>query len=124
MPSAPKATVEPGFATSFVVMRALDEEHRRLMRLSNDAAPRGSAISVGGGDWMDCFFRAEAIRGLLTALRHKKPMAAALADGQAVAEIAVQLWNGKREWQVHRSKCWIEDFLRERIRQARRKAGA
>ena len=68
---------------------------------------------------MDSFFRAEAVRGVLTALRSGKGLEDSVADGKALCEIAVQIWNTRREWQVHRSSCWVEDFIRREIQLAR-----
>lgn len=51
---------------------------------------------------MDTFFRMEAIRGCLTALRNGKKLGAAVQEGKDVSSISVQIWNQKREYQVHR----------------------
>ena len=67
--------------------------------------------------WMQSFFEMEAIRGIVGALRTKgSTVSQASKDGKAVCEIAIQVWNKKREWQVHRSDCWIEDFIAGTLR--------
>jgi hypothetical protein len=110
----------PGFAIGFKAMRSLGEQYQRLVTESNKYAPRNGAISVGGEGWMDNFFRAEAIRGLLSALRKKSALPLAIAEGIVTCEDAIDIWNKRREWQVHRSKCWIEDFIKEALRKATR----
>lgn len=61
---------------------------------------------------MDPFFRAEALRGTIAALRSGKTVEESIADGVAVCEIAVKLWNAQREWQVHRSNCFADTYVR------------
>jgi hypothetical protein len=99
----------------FPLMRKLDEKYQSLSEKSAKAGPRNGEISIGGGDWMDYFFKAEAVRGTLTALRNGKSMEEAIQDGKAVGEIAIDIWNKKREWQVRRWNGWIEDYLRRLI---------
>jgi hypothetical protein len=69
---------------------------------------------------MDTFFKMEAIRGVLGALRHGDTLEKARQDGKVVCEIAIQLWNTKREWQVRRSNCWIEDFITRMVAECQR----
>lgn len=96
-------------------MRYLDDEYQKLWTEHRNLLPVGGAIPVGGA-YMDPFFRCEAIRGMLGALRSGKETAEAIRDGVTVCEIAVRLWNTNREWQVHRSLTFAEDFLYGLIR--------
>ena len=95
---------------SMKFIRKLDDEYQKLVSRSNEAAPRNGSIPIGGGDWMDNFFKSEAIRGVIGALRRGNYVGAR-AEGKELAELAIQIWNGRREWQVHRSKHWIDDFI-------------
>lgn len=93
--------------------RRLMDKYQEALDVSNRNAPRGGAIPVGGGDWMDYFFRSEAIMGVVESLRRKNgSLKDAMEDGKKRAEEAVKIWNSRREFQVHRSTCWIEDYLR------------
>ena len=65
---------------------------------------------------MDPFFRAEGLRGVIGGLRAGNPLEEAIRDGIALYEIAVQLWNVKHEWQVHRSPDFGEDYIRGVVR--------
>lgn len=87
--------------------RLLDDEYQRLYaKHYEEQKAIGNRIPVGGGDWMDMFFRCEALRGCIGALRAGKPLDECVAEGKAVSEISVRIWNGKREYQVHRwDKC-------------------
>lgn len=82
-------------------------------------APK-NGIPAGGGDWMDCFFRMETIRGFMNGLRAGKTTKESFEDGVAVGEIAVELWNKKREWQVHRWKGFPRSYLTDVWRKAKR----
>lgn len=101
-------------------LHVLREEYDRLGRVHTNSAPRGG-IPVGGGDWMDSFFRLEGVRGTLGALRRGIGLRRAIIDGKRVSEIAVKIWNGRREYQVHR---WTKtvyhylDVLERKIRSA------
>ena len=48
-------------------LEILDQEYQRLSDTHYTNAPKG--MPVGGGDWMDSFFRMEAIRGTMNGLR-------------------------------------------------------
>ena len=87
------------------------EEHRRL-------APRNGEIPVGGAH-MDPFFRAEALRGLLGALRKGGRPREALLEGAEAGKLAIRLWNRRGDYQVHRWDGWVEDYLRDEIRRTR-----
>lgn len=98
------------------LMRFLDDEYQKLHDRYYRSAPQGGTIPAGGGDWMDCHFRMEAIRGCVGALRRKKPLEEAIAEGEAVSEIAVKLWNTRREYQVRRWEKTGGEFLKGKIR--------
>lgn len=100
----------------FPLMRKLDERYQMYCQQSMSCAPRNGDLPVGGGDWMDNFFKAEAIRGTLTAMRHGKEPLEAAKDGKAVAEISIQIWNDKREYQVQRWNGWVEDFIQSELK--------
>jgi hypothetical protein len=97
---------------TFAFMRALDAEYLRLDAKVRELGPRNGEIPVGGGDWMDSFFRAEAIRGTLGALRRGTGLKDALIEGEDTAKVAIAIWNRKREYQVRRDDCWVGDYLR------------
>lgn len=97
------------------LMIFLDEKMQELYEKHYKAAPR-NGIPIGGGDWMDTFFRTEAIRGCLGALRRGKNLEEAIQEGITVSEISVGIWNKKREWQVHRWEKTGEMYLRDLIR--------
>lgn len=93
------------------LLRHLDDVYQEMTRRHYANAPPSGTVPVGGGDWMDYFFKAEAIRGCITSLRAGNTLAQATRDGYAVSEIAVQLWNKRREYQVHRWEKTAHDFL-------------
>lgn len=103
----------------FAIMRSLDDEFTLLAERHYENAPNNGTIPVGGGDWMDSFFRMEAVRGTLGALGRGLSLKESIEEGKSVSEISVKIWNGKREYQVHR---WIKtahtylDKLIKRIR--------
>lgn len=62
-------------------------------------------LPVGGGDWLDSFIEMEGLRGFLSKYKDKNvSLEDAIKDGQTLIEIAVDIWNSHREWQVHRDK--------------------
>lgn len=65
---------------------------------------------------MDTFFRMEAIRGCMSALRLGKPLQEAVDDGKKTSEIAVKKWNDRREYQVHRWHETAHEYLDTLIR--------
>lgn len=89
----------------------LDDEYQRLYEFHMSQAPKNNTIPVGGGSWMDSFFRCEGIRGCMNALRRGKSVEESLKEGVSVAAIAVKLWNSKREYQVHRWENCVEAYL-------------
>lgn len=95
----------------YQLLRLLDVEYQSLNQRHLENAPKNNTIPVGGGDWMDTFFRMEAIRGCMGALREGKSLGDAIAEGKAVSEIAVKIWNKKREWQVHHHTETAFSFL-------------
>lgn len=111
MPPIPKAYRERRREGYFPLMRRLDEEYQKLSDAHYRAAPKGGSVAVGGGEWVDTFFKMEAIRGCLTALRNLKNLSEAVEEGKAVSSIAVQLWNQKREFQVRRWEETSHAFL-------------
>lgn len=98
------------------LLRFLDGRYQSLSRKHREAAPTGGTIPIGGGDWMDTFFRMEALRGCIGALRRDKTLAEAVEEGKTVAVIAVQIWNRRREYQVHRCEDTADDYLDSVVR--------
>ncbi len=94
----------------YAVLRKLGAEYDKLCILHSKCAPR-NGIPVAGGDWMDSFFRMEGLRGTMTALRDDKNLEEAFADGKAVSEIAIRIWNSRREGQVHRWEECVHNYL-------------
>ena len=94
-----------------VALEVLQDEYDSLASRHSKAAPRDGAVPVGGGDWMDCFFRMEGVRGALSALGRGASLQDAIQEGKVVSEIAVRIWNKKREWQVHRWDKTVYDYL-------------
>lgn len=85
-------------------MKILSAEYDLLMDRHSKSAPR-NGIPVGGGDWMDSFFRMEGVRGTLGALGRGLSLCKSIDEGKVVSEISVGIWNKHREWQVHR---WVK----------------
>ena len=93
------------------ILLKLHDIHDKLYQKHMDAAPKNGDIPVGGGDWMDSFFRLEGIRGIMSALRNGDSLHNAIETGKSRSMEAVQKWNSGREYQVHR---WVEtawDYL-------------
>lgn len=95
----------------YEILRWLDEKYQSVQRKHYGNAPKGGSIPVGGGDWMDMFFRAEGLRGCIGALRRGVSLKGSFEEGKAVSEIAVRVWNEKREWQVHRQDKTVHSYL-------------
>lgn len=93
------------------ILRRLDLEYYKLHDAHYLNAPKPNTVPIGGGEWMDYFFRMEAIRGVVNALRCGKTVEEAIQDGKAVSEIAIALWNKKREYQVHRWTNCCHDYI-------------
>lgn len=94
-----------------IALKILQGEYDSLAEHHYKAAPRGGALPVGGGDWMDYFFRMEGVRGTLNALGRKVSLPKAIEEGKVVSEVAVGIWNRKREWQVHRWNKTVHSYL-------------
>lgn len=105
------------------LLRHLDEVYHELWNKHYNLSPRNGEVPTGGGEWMDVFFKSEAVRGTITRLRNDGSVREAIADGKTVSEIAIQLWNTKREWQVHRwEKCchqYLEHLVKSALRSTR-----
>ncbi len=99
------------------LLRWLDKKYQELNNKHYLMAPTNGCIPVGGGDWMDLFFKMEALRGMMGGLRSGKSVTASVNDGKAVSEIAIKIWNTKREWQVKRWEKSAHTFLESVIRQ-------
>ena len=97
-------------------MRRISAVREGLLERVKSLAPRGGEIPVGGGEWIDAFFCSEALRGLLGGLRRGESLEASVRGGVAVGQEAIGIWNSRREWQVHRSVCWVEDYLQGVLR--------
>ena len=106
------------------LMILLDKEYDKLSQRHYASTPKRGEIPVGGGDWMDSFFRMEAIRGCLSALRSGNSLTKAIEDGKAVSEISVQIWNKRREWQVHRWPKTAHPYLEMLVYRLRKVSNA
>lgn len=109
-----------------LVVREIDSVcgyHRDRSRAN---APTGGRIPVGGGDWMDEFFKQEALEGTLSALRKGLPIDKAIACGRRDCQYAINLWNdrNKKNIWVHRCDGWIQDFIVTVVRQCIAKVGS
>lgn len=102
----------------FTILRRLDAVYQLLAEKHFESAPKGGRLPVGGGDWMDTFFRMEGLRGMMTALRGNNSLRVALEEGKTVSEISVSIWNGKREYQVHRWKETAHTYLQRELKRA------
>lgn len=91
-------------------LRLLGTEYDKLCIQHSKEAPR-NAIPVGGGDWMDLFFKMEGVRGTMSALENGKKLERAFEEGKLVSETAIRLWNRRREWQVHRWDKCVHSYL-------------
>lgn len=100
----------------FEMLRKLDNKYLDLNEKHYNNAPRGGSLPIGGGEWMDTFFRMEALRGMMNALRDGKSLNESVSDGKAVSEIAVKIWNTRREWQVHRYIKTAHSYLDRVVR--------
>ena len=96
-------------------LRRIGEELDKQLKEHRALLPRWDEIPVGGAH-MDPFFRAEALRGLLSALRKRVPIVLAIEAGVAEAKAAIAIWNRRREYQVHRWDGWVEGYLHSVIR--------
>lgn len=102
----------------------LQEEHDKLSQTHYKCAPKNGTIPVGGGDWMDSFFKMESVRGCLNALRAGETLSESISQGKTVSEIAIKIWNGRREWQVHRWEKCAHHYLDSLIVRLKRQAKA
>lgn len=84
-----------------------NERHRK-------ETPQG--VAVGGGEWMDSFFKVEGLSGIVESLRDGADLDFALEWGKIRARKAVKIWNSRREYQVHRwvntADAWLEGQVR------------
>ncbi len=93
-----------------IALELLSKEYDRLSQQHSKTTPK-NGIPVGGGDWMDSFFRMEGVRGVLSALGRKVSLKNAIQEGKAVSEVSVEIWNKRREWQVHRWTKTVHNYL-------------
>ena len=110
-----KKTVDNDKEKRYKLLRNLDTVYQQLCEEHNRSAPRGG-IPIGGGDWMDSFFKMEAIRGTITSLRAFKTLEESIAFGKSTSSFAVKTWNEKREYQVHRCEETAYAFLDSVVR--------
>ena len=103
------------------LVRAIEEEYRRLLRRQEAHAPRSGEIPIGGGEWMDSHFKAEGLRGVLAGLRAGKGILEAIEEGVDTYLTAVLIWNSRREYQVRRTtnRGCIRESIRHHITLAR-----
>ena len=93
------------------ITRELDVLYQELSEKHYACAPKNGELPIGGGDWMDTFFRMEGLRGTIGALQRGKNLSDAFEEGKTVSEISVRIWNGKREYQVHRWDKTVYSYL-------------
>lgn len=64
---------------------------------------------------MDSFFKMEAIRGVVSALRNTCSVSVAIKKGKQQSTFAVSKWNSQRGYQVHRwnqtAWSWLEGLV-------------
>ena len=101
------------------LLLALGEERDKVAEIQRKNTPVG--IPVGGGDWMDSFFKLEGLDGIMFALRLKKTIETALEEGKQQSSEAVAIWNSRREYQVHRHKETAWKYLENILMQLRKK---
>jgi hypothetical protein len=94
----------------------LEEIRQKLWERHRAAAPLSGCIPVGGGEWVDTFFRLEAIDGCLRVLRAGRTLSEAVSAGKEASREAVKKWNQRREYQVHRWEETAFDWLDTVIR--------
>ena len=98
--------------------RRLEGERRYCLGRSRDLS-RGGALSGrhpgDGGEWLDWHFRAEAVHGLLAALRFGHSLDEAVACGVEDARHAAELWNAGRGTGLQRAVDWADAYLRELV---------
>jgi len=104
-------------------MRQLEQEYQRCLERSRACAPTFGTISVGDGDWMDYHFKAEAIFGLLAALRFGRTLQESIVSGVEDCKYAISIWNKKREYQVRRWDGWAESYLLSLVSLLKKAAG-
>jgi hypothetical protein len=100
------------YTTAFLI--ELDKEYMGLRERHTKAAPRPGTIPIGGGDWMDTFFRMEGVAGILSAVRRGKSIREGLEEGKQDSRRAVLIWNerrGKKDYQTHRWEQTAFDYL-------------
>lgn len=66
---------------------------------------------AAGGAHMDPFFRAEGLRGFLTGLRQGKTPKESSQLGKDQAAAAIDRWNSRREYQVHRWEHAVDSIV-------------
>lgn len=92
-------------------LKFLQKSYDEWQEIHSKNAPTNNTIPVGGGEWMDTFFKLEGIRGMQTSLRNGDSISKALEVGKTTSEIAVKIWNRHREYQVHRCQETCHSFL-------------
>lgn len=97
------------------LLMSLGKEYQRLNDIYKSNAPLYGTIPAGGGEWMDSFFRMEAIRGCTSALSKGESIEDAIVAGKEASTDAVRIWNSRREYQVRRwdgtSHSWLENLV-------------
>lgn len=88
------------------LLRLLDFEWQRWRKVHETNSPRG--MPVGGGDWIDSFFKMTALEGAIRILRNGGTPEAAIEEGKKDSAVAVDKWNQRHGYQVHRWRetCW------------------
>ncbi len=97
------------------VLLKIEEEISRWRQIHHRNAPTGGRTPVGGGEWMDSFFKMQALRGLQGGLRKGMSLSRSLDLGKEESKRAVEIWNSQREYQVHRCEqtawSYLENFV-------------
>lgn len=83
------------------LLRFLDSHYQEAMNRHLELRPVYPDIEVGG-EHMDPFFVAEAIRECMGALRRGATVEDAIKEGETASTAAVKIWNSRRGFQVHR----------------------
>lgn len=103
------------------LLRSLDKVYDELNeKYSCEIKAIGSKIPIGGSGWMDLFFRMEGIRGVMAGLRSSGNLLGAIEVGKTTSSIAVRIWNGRKEYQVHRWEETCYGYLEHTVRRIKR----
>jgi len=106
-----KRTLIQANATDVILLRLSRVYDDLVEKYTAEVHAIGSKIPVGGGEWMDLFFKMEGIRGIMTALRCGKTLSEAIEFGKNVSTNAVRTWNSKHEYQTSRWEKTAHNYI-------------